>query len=81
MPAPGIFTTRDAFRIRQYLDNTSFTPEKIMRYEFVQTKEPEYLGFLQEEMAKLMKADHVRNDIFRLFSDQVDTIRKRGNRT
>ena len=80
VPAQGIFTTRDAFRIKRYMDDTSFTPQKIMNYEFVQTKEPEYLGFLKEELAKLIKKGDVSYGIYQIFSSEVERIRKRGKR-
>jgi hypothetical protein len=81
MPAQGIFTTRDAFRVRQYLDNGSFMPRNIIKYEFIQTKEPEYLGFLEEEISKLLKAEKKTNKIYSLFAQEVEEIRKRGKRT
>ena len=81
MPAQGIFTTRDAYRIKQYMDNGSFTPEKIMNYEFVQTKEPEYLGFLKEALAKKIKSDSKAYGLYQMFAEQVDSIRKKGKRT
>ncbi len=81
VPAQGIFTTRDAFRIKRYMDDTSFSPNKIMNYEFVQTKEPEYLGFLKEELAKLIKKGDLSYGIYQIFADEVERIRKRGKRT
>ena len=81
MPAQGIFTTRDAFRVRQYLDNGSFMPRNIIKYEFILTKEPEYLGFLEEEISKLLKAEKKTNKIYSLFAQEVEEIRKRGKRT
>ena len=78
VPAQGIFTTRDAYRIKQYLDNGSFTPQKVMNYEFVQTKEPEYLGFLKEELEKLIKPKTKARDVYALFAAQVDAVRKKG---
>ncbi|MBP5282809.1 MAG: AAA family ATPase, partial [Lachnospiraceae bacterium] len=78
VPAQGIFTTRDAYRIKQYLDNGSFTPQKVMNYEFVQTKEPEYLGFLKEELDKLIKSKTKAREVFAIFAAQVDEVRKKG---
>ena len=77
IPAQGIFTTRDAFRIKQYLENGSFTKEKIMNYEFVQTKEAEYLGFLKSAIAKRMNNKSGAYDLYVLFADLVGKIRKR----
>lgn len=78
IPAQGIFTTRDAYRIRMYLDNGSFTPQKIMDYEFVQTKEPEYLGFLKENIVRHLKKESGGFGIYQLFSAEADRIRKNG---
>lgn len=77
IPAQGIFTTRDAFRIKQYLDNHSFTNDKIMTYEFVQTKEPEYLGFLKEKISARIDEKSIARDLYLLFADQVARIRKK----
>ena len=76
IPAAGIFTTRDAFRVKMYLDNGSFTPEKIMMYEFVQTKEPEYLGFLKEDIGKLLKKGSGSYAVYQLFVKVADAARK-----
>ena len=80
IPAQGIFTTRDAFRIRQYMDNGSFTPVKIMNYEFVQTKEPEYLAFLKDEIEKRLRKDSEAYGIWQLFASEVDRVRKSGRK-
>ncbi|MBR6255920.1 MAG: AAA family ATPase [Lachnospiraceae bacterium] len=80
IPAQGIFTTRDAFRIRQYMDNGSFTPVKIMNYEFVQTKEPEYLAFLKDEIEKRLKKDSESYGIWQLFASEVDRVRRSGRK-
>ena len=80
IPAQGIFTTRDAYRIKKYLDNGSFTPEKIMNYEFVQTKELEYLGFLKEELDRLIKKNSDAYPLHQMFSAEVERVRKRGKR-
>ncbi len=76
IPAQGIFTTRDAYRVKMYLDNGSFTPEKIMSYEFVQTKEPEYLGFLKEDIGKRLKKNSGAYGIYQLFVTVADRARK-----
>ena len=46
----GIFTTRDAVSIKIYLDNDVFDAKKIMEYEFVQTKEQDYLSKILRNM-------------------------------
>ena len=78
IPAQGIFTTRDAYRIKEYLDNGSFTAEKIMNYEFVQTKEPEYLAYLRDAIGKLLKKDSAAYQLFTLFANEVERIRTNG---
>ena len=80
IPAQGIFTTRDAFRIRQYLDNNSFSDEKIMNYEFVQTKEAEYLGFLEEKLSKAIDPSSEAYALYGLFAQEAERIRKKGKR-
>ena len=79
IPAQGIFTTRDAYRIKQYLENGSFSSEKIMIYEFVQTKEPEYLGFLREEIGKLLQPNTKAYVLYGLFAKAAEQKRMRGN--
>jgi hypothetical protein len=78
IPAQGIFTTRDAFRVKEYLDNGSFTPDKIMRYEFVQTKESEYLGFLKEAIGRQLTTESPAYPIYLLFAQETDRIRQNG---
>lgn len=80
IPAQGIFTTRDAYRIKRYLDNGSFTEEKVINYEFVQTKEPEYLGFLKEKMAEKLKNNKETWRLYQMFAAETERVRKRGKR-
>lgn len=54
--ASGIITTRDAARIKKYLEHGSFTETQILDYEFIQTKEDSYLTFLSEYLK-----NHVEN--------------------
>ena len=78
IPAQGIFTTRDAYRVKEYLDNGSFSADKIMNYEFVQTKETEYLAFLRDAIERLLPKDSAAYQIFMLFARQVENIRING---
>ncbi len=73
--APGIITTRDTARIRKYLDNKSFTPSKIIEYEFVQTKETEYLAFLAKEMNKYDTSNKDCKKLIAFFNERVEQIR------
>ncbi len=77
IPAQGIFTTRDSYRVKMYLDNGSFTPQKIMSYEFVQTKEPEYLGFLKEDISKRLKKGSGAFGVYQVFAQVADEARKK----
>ena len=80
IPASGIFTTRDAYRIKTYLDNESFTPEKIMTYEFVQTKDPEYLAFLVENMSDKIDPKSKATVLYAMFKKLVEEVRSKGRK-
>ena len=75
LAAPGIFTTRDATSIKKYLDHESYGPEAIMSYEFVETKDAEYLAFLQREMSSYYKHNRTSSELFKIFSKAVDDVR------
>lgn len=74
--APGIVTTRDVTRIKKYLDNKSFNEQKIIEYEFIQTKEPGYLAFLSDYMDKNVNKESKAADLVGIFSKRVEEIRK-----
>lgn len=76
--AQGILTTRDTQRIKQYLDNGSFDMDKIVKYEFVQTKDMEYLAYLTEYMNKNIGAHQKAGVILKCFAAQVQELRKKG---
>lgn len=73
--APGIFTTRDATSIKKYLDHQSYDAEAIMSYEFIETKDNEYLAFLEREMGKYYTAPRQSSKLFAIFHKQVTAIR------
>ena len=78
--AAGIITTRDTAKIRRYLDNKSFDMGKILDYEFIQTKDMEYLAFLSSHM-KGMLAEHPKaTEIFAMFEEKVNELRQTGGR-
>ena len=63
--------------IRKYLDNRSFSREKIIEYEFVQTKEADYLAFLTKEIMAEVKQPKYNEDcrvICSLFAQRVNDI-------
>ncbi|MBR6307927.1 MAG: AAA family ATPase [Lachnospiraceae bacterium] len=80
IPASGIVTTRDTQRIRTYLENGSFSIEKIIIYEFIQTKDPEYLAFLAEELDKRIDAKSATRNILTTFTKQVELVRSKGRK-
>ena len=77
--AQGILTTRDAYRINQYLKDGSFDMSRIIKYEFIQTKDLEYLAFLDDNMRKQINAYPKALDIYKNFNTQVRLIRERGH--
>lgn len=76
--AQGILTTRDTQRIKQYLENGSFDMERIVKYEFVQTKDMEYLAFLSDYMGKHIGTHQNAATIYRCFAAQVQKLREKG---
>lgn len=76
--AQGILTTRDTQRVKQYLDNGSFDMNRIVKYEFVQTKDMEYLAYLTEYMNKNIGAHQKAATILKCFAAQVQELRKKG---
>lgn len=73
--AAGIITTRDVTRIKRYIDNGSFNLDKILDYEFVQTKDETYLAFLAQQISQSIKSGNPAEAIARRFVSKVDAIR------
>ena len=69
--APGIITTRDATRIKKYLDNKSFDMNKILEYEFLQTKDITYLAFIEDYIRQHLSEVRGASEIFNAFSELV----------
>lgn len=78
--AQGILTTRDTNRIKRYLDNQSFNTEKILKYEFIQTKDAEYLAFLADYMKKNVSKSPKAANLTTSFVKMVDEICREGFR-
>ena len=76
--APGILTTRDTARIRRYLDNKSLNMGKILDYEFIQTKDMEYLAFLSSHMGGSVAAYPGAKEIYQMFATKVNDLRQKG---
>ena len=74
-----MFTTRDAAGIRRYLDHKSFDDAKIMEYEFIETKDNEYLLFLSKKMEKAFASPKQSGaELYRIFSERVNEIVRNG---
>ena len=73
--APGIITTRDATRIKKYRDNNSFDMEKILEYEFIQTKDITYLAFIEDHIRKNIAGYGNASTIFNAFSSMINSRR------
>ena len=73
--APGIITTRDAVRIKKYKDNNSFDMNKILEYEFIQTKDITYLAFIEDHIRQNIKDYGSAAEIFKAFSTMIDSRR------
>ena len=76
--APGILTTRDTARIRRYLDNKSLDMGKILDYEFIQTKDMEYLAFLVQHMGGSVASYPGAGEIYKMFAAKVNDLRQKG---
>lgn len=76
--APGIITTRDAARIKTYLDNKSLDAKKIINYEFIQTKDMEYLAFLSNYMGKHVDSYSKAKSLYEIFDLSVTALREKG---
>ncbi len=76
--APGILTTRDTARIRRYLDNKSLDMGKILDFEFIQTKDMEYLAFLVNHMGGSVASYPGAGEIYNMFAAKVNDLRQKG---
>lgn len=73
--ASGIITTRDVARIKRYLDNSSLSPEKIIDYQFIQTKDNNYLAFLNSFMASHTAPGSKAAPFVQMFANKVNILR------
>lgn len=78
--SPGIFTTRDAASIKKYLDHNSFDDKSIMEYEFIETKETDYLAFLKNHMEKFYEenTEAAGRELFGIFAGRVERLIENG---
>lgn len=76
--APGIFTTRDAATIKKYLDHKSFDEAAILDYEFIETKDMDYLLFIVKQMEEYYAEERESSEIFKLFEKRVAQIAENG---
>ena len=73
--APGIITTRDATRIKKYLDNKSFDMNRILQYEYIQTKDITYLAFIQDFISQHINEYRNASEIFVAFTKLIEARR------
>lgn len=73
----GTFTTRDAETVRTYLDDKCFGNDKIMEYEFVQTKDEDYLRKIASKMDGMSFNTAGGRKLQKLFNQ---TIQKKSKR-
>ncbi len=76
--APGILTTRDTARIRRYLDNKSLDMGRILDYEFIQTKDMEYLAFLAKFIGERIDSYPEAKEIYTKFDEKIRELREKG---
>lgn len=76
--APGIFTTRDAATIKKYLDHHSFDEAAILDYEFIETKDTEYLLYIVKQMEMYYSEERESSAVFELFRKRVSEIAENG---
>ncbi len=76
--APGILTTRDTARIKRYLDNKSLDMGRILDFEFIQTKDMEYLAFLVQHMGGSVASYPGAGEIYNMFAAKVNDLRQKG---
>lgn len=80
--APGIITTRDASMIKQYLDNGSFDSNAIIKYEFIETKDNDYLAFLDNRLKSYYaKNQGISSKIYEIFKYYVNKLHTDGGDT
>ncbi|MBP1547665.1 MAG: AAA family ATPase [Oscillospiraceae bacterium] len=76
--APGIFTTRDSAAIKKYLDHKSFDELSILNYEFIETKDTEYLLFIVKCMEQYYAEPQESSALFEMFKNRVSEIVENG---
>ena len=65
--------------IRKYLDHKSFDEHEIIEYEFIETKDNDYLMFLSKAMERAFSLQKRPGaEIFGIFSERVSQIIKNG---
>lgn len=79
----GVFTTRDASEIVEYLNDGAFDYKKIIKYKFVQTKGVDYLRLIYGNMEKLYsgisseQANKEYQELFNEFGRQIEAKAKK----
>ncbi len=72
----GTFTTRDAQTLKEYLDNNAFTIDKLLEFEFIQTKDVDTLNSIYKYLNNLSQNDYKKGSekILTRFNSMVKPI-------
>ena len=72
----GTFTTRDAQTLKEYLDNNAFTIDKLLEFEFIQTKDVDTLNSIYKYLNGLSQNDYKKGSekILTRFNSMVKPI-------
>ena len=75
----GTITHRDVSDIKDYLDHQSFNQDEILYYEFIESKDDEYLTFLMKELKKIYTNNQTEGaEICKQFIKKTEEVIKNG---
>ena len=74
----GTFTTRDAETLREYLENDAFDIDKLLEFEFIQTKDKDTLNSIYKTMNNMGSDSYKEGSqkILKKFNNMVEPIIK-----
>ena len=74
----GTFTTRDAQTLKEYLDNNAFDIDKLLEFEFIQTKDIDTLNSIYSYLNNLPQEEYKNGSskILKKFNNMVEPIIK-----
>lgn len=74
----GTFTTRDASDVIEYLDDHTFTYRELIKYKFIQTKDPDYLRQIYSRMENTDYKEADSKKLLKEFKNQMDERAKKS---